>query len=153
MSLDVSVFQFYRYVLLIIICPLVLFPLAIVCLSFDLRILIAPLVSSNSSQGWTPEHCTIANSNYIVKPKFEHIKRLFRSLQSAHIPPKQKTNDKKAKIVDKSPQNKIRCEETITLLKSGVNSGVLEGCYQRTPFTLLFLLLVYPDMIEHRMKC
>jgi hypothetical protein len=57
---------------------------------------------------------------------------LFRSLKSAHTPPKkrrkkkEKTNDKKAKFVDKSPQNKIRCEETITPLKSGVNSGALE---------------------------
>ena len=41
--------QFYVYVLLIVVCPFVLFLLAIVFLFFDLRILITPLISSYCS--------------------------------------------------------------------------------------------------------
>ena len=41
--------QFYVYVLQIVVCPFVLFLLAIVFLFFDLRILITPLVSSYCS--------------------------------------------------------------------------------------------------------
>ena len=42
--------QFYVYVLQIVVCPFVLFfILSLCCLSFDLRIMITSLVSSNSS--------------------------------------------------------------------------------------------------------
>ena len=43
-----SIFSFMCNVLQIVVCP-VLFFLPLCCLSFDLRILITPLVSSNSS--------------------------------------------------------------------------------------------------------